>query len=56
MDLRPAEWGSDHHFAWQQSSAANVRFGGHLQTSARTGGMSALHLGTDIELPRRHLR
>jgi hypothetical protein len=29
---------------------------GQRQTSAQTGGMSALPQGTDIELPRRHLR
>jgi hypothetical protein len=32
--LRPAEWGSAHHFAWQQSQGLNVRFtpkSGHLR-------------------------
>src|SRR5262249_13090824 len=26
-DLPPTEWGSDRHFAWQQSSGSDARFG-----------------------------
>ena len=33
--LRPAEWGSAHHFAWQQSQGLNVCFGSKADIGAR---------------------
>src|SRR6516165_7810007 len=53
--LRAAEWGSAHHFAWQQSQGLNVRFGSKADIHPHSTDVRFTPIA-DIETQPRNVR